>query len=280
MIIFHKKEEDATKVDVAKVGVLGAVSLILFGVIFGHISKWAVDSWYYAITQTTKQVKDLWDRLPVHLDNLTQHKISLLHHFINTGQAAPEWWYTDRHAARGLIIGTFAGLIVLAILAKPNKVRRHYGAVRMAATPFLVIATALPIWIGFGLLFNKLPVLYDHGYIYNGSNPLLLDVVQLFGKTTFQVTVVGIIASFVVNKLKIASGPADEAQWYYAEHGWKIGPPNFHCRIKYLERHPEIQRGTSSKWMTRVMAWGMAFILISAGAGFWIMTYGPGAHAA
>lgn len=275
-----RKKDDATKIDVAKVGIAGAVSLVIFGVIFDHIAKWCVDAWYYAVTQTYAPVKDLWDRLPVHLDNVTGGKITELHHFINKGQAAPGWWYTDRHAARGLIIGTFAGLIVLAILAKPQKERHHYGAFRMAATPFLVIALALPIWIALGFLFLKLPWLYSHGYGYNGSNPLLLDVFQLFGKRNLQITITGIAASFLINKLKVASGPADELQWYFAEHGWRIGPPNFHARVRYLERHPEMEHGEPTKWMKRVMGWGVALILVSAAAGFWIMTYGPGAHAA
>lgn len=284
--------EKKDAIDVPKVGLIGSVIVIVWSaLIFGHIAKWAVDSWYYAITQTNSHVKDFYDRFVVHLDNGTGHRIALLHHYINNGQAAPGWWYTDRHALRNLAIGTFAGLIVGALVSKPGKTRKHYGGFRMAMTPILVLATAFPIWVLFGLLFSRLPQLYNQGWWYSGNNPYLEDVFQLLGKHSFQLTVVGVAASFVIGKLKIASGPMDELQWHMAELGFKFPLlPNFNARVKYLKRHPELKLSTADAGETdkerharKRAAWALSlmtlFILISAGAGFWIVTYGPGASA-
>lgn len=279
-------------IDVPKVGLIGSVVLIAWSaLIFGHVAKWAVDAWYYAITQTNQNVKDLYDRSMVHVDNVTGHKIVLLHHYINNGQAAPQWLYTDRHALRNLAIGTFAGLIVGALCSKPGKTRKHYGGFRLAMTPFLVILVAFPVWVLFGFLFSRLPALYNQGWGYTGNNVYLQDVFQLIGKHSFQLTVVGIAASFVVGKLKVASGPMDELQWHMAELGFKFPLlPNFNARVKYLKRHPELKLSTAEAGETdkqrharKRAAWALSlmtlFILISAGAGFWIVTYGPGASA-
>lgn len=286
------KAETKPAVDVPKVGIIGSVVLIAWSaLIFGHIAKWAVDSWYYLITQTIPQVKDFYDRFPVHLDNATGGKIVLLHHYINLGQAAPGWWYTDRHALRNLAIGTFAGLIVGALVSKPRKQRHHYGGFRMAMTPVLVLVAAFPIWILFGFIFSRLPVLYNQGWGYTGSNPWLEDVFQLLGKHSFQLTVVGIAASFVIGKLKIASGPMDELQWHMAELGFRFPLlPNFNARVKYLKRHPELKLSTADagetdkekharKRAALALSLMALFITVSAIAGFWIVTYGPGASA-
>ncbi len=293
MKLLHRHDEAAAEatIEMPKVGFLGALELIFWGLLLGHFVKWAVDSFYYWIVGAPwAPLKDPWDRLVVHLDNLTQHRIAWLHHFINNGQEAPAWWVTLRHDARDLLIGLGVALVVKTMLVKPLRHRKDYGLVRVASTPFLAVLFAAPAWIIIGLFLSKNQFLANHGWIYSGSNPFIIDAWQIVGDRHLQVLVMGIIGGiFAGFALK---GPADEGVWVWAERGHRIGPPGLRVRHAFLAAHPDqskVKRDQedtqrSGRVVRRVRNFAVGFsvlvFLVAVGYGFWLTTWGAASHAA
>lgn len=288
----NRTEETDTTLAMPKVGFLGVIELIFWGILLGHFMKWAVDSIYYWIVGADwAPLKDPWDRWAVHLDNLTRHATPL-HHFINNGQEAPAWSVTVRHDGRDLLIGLGVALVVKMLLSKPLKDRKDYGVIREAATPLIAILLAAPLWIAIGLFLSKNQFLENHGWLYHGSNPFIIDLWQYFGDRHLQVLIMGILGGFAAGFA--VKGPADEAIWDWAERGHRFGPVGLRIRWAFLQAHPEknkraqqvraAEHSASSRRKLRLrnfaISVGTLVFIVAVGYGFWLTTWGPASHAA
>lgn len=263
-----------------KIGKGGLAVLIIAGIALAHYAKWVVDALYYLIIQTTHAMKDAWDRLPVHLDNLTQHKVALLHHWINTGQAAPAWWVYCRHGARDLTIALFATLLVAMLIQKPLEKRHNYGIFRLAATPLIAWLVAFPVWVAGGYALYKMH-LQGSGWSYTGSNPWIIDIYQLTGRQHLQYAVLGILGGLAVKLTGVIKKPADEFQWLLAEQGWPSVIPGMGKRKRFLaDPACPIVKGPKRPWVTRLVFWGMTASLGLAAYGAWLTLAGPAKGAA
>ena len=275
-----QKQAKAAVTETLKVGKGGLVVLILAGIALAHYAKWVVDALYYLITQTTAAMKNAWDLLPVHLDNLTEHKITFLHHWVNNGQAAPLWWVYDRHGARDLTIYLFATLLVAMMIQKPLEKRHHYGPVRLASTPVIAWLVAFPVWVAGGYVLYKTH-LQGSGWNYAGSNPWILDIYQLTGRQHLQFAVLGILGGLAVKLTKVVKNPADEFQWLLAEQGWPSVIPGMGKRKKFLaDPDCPIVAGPKRPWVTRLVFWSMTASLGLAAFGAWLTLAGPAKGAA
>ncbi len=293
MSLLHRNKTASPDVlEMPKVGLAGVIELIIWGLLLGHFVKWATDSFYYwFVGAPWAPFKDPWDRWAVHMDNLTHHSTPL-HKWINNGQEAPAWSVTVRHDARDLLIGLGVALVVKMLLAKPLRHRKDYGVIREASTPFLAVLFAAPVWILIGLVLSKNQFLENHGWIYHGSNPFLIDAWQIVGDRHLQVLIMGLVGGFIAGLF--IKGPADEAIWWYAERGHRFGPAGLRVRARWLRDHPEqsklkkaqaaAENSAKSKRRLRLRnaAIGLAGLVyvVAIGYGFWLTTWGPAAHAA
>jgi len=288
----------ADTIAMPKVGILGAVELIFWGLLRGQFVKWIVDSFYYWIVGAPwALLKDSWDRWAVHLDNLTNHA-TLLHRFINNGQEAPDWSVTVRHDARDLLIGLGVALVVKTLLMKPLRQRQDIGIIREVSTPVLAILLAAPLWILIGLFLSKNQFLENHGWLYHGSNPFVIDAWQYFGDRHLQVLVMGVLGGVVAGL--VTKKPADEAIWWWAERGHRFGPVGLRVRHDWLAKHPEqskrkqderrVEQITDPARARRAhrmlmlrryaMSLGVLVCTVALVYGFWLTTWGPASHAA
>ncbi len=292
--LLHRRNETAAAatIKMPKVGLFGAIELIFWGVLLGHFIRWAVDSFYYWIVGAEwAPLKDPWDRWAVHLDNLTRHATPL-HRWVNNGQEAPAWSVTVRHDARDLLIGLGVALLVKTLLSKPLRHRKDYGVVRELSTPLLAVLCAAPAWILIGLFLSKNQFLENHGWLYHGSNPFIIDLWQYFGDRHLQVLVMGILGGVIAGVF--VKGPADEAVWWWAERGHRFGPVGLRVRYAFLRDNPEqnkqaqakaaVEGDVAKRSVLRVrnaaLSLGVLVTMVAIGYGFWLTTFGPASHAA
>lgn len=283
---------------------------VVWGFILGHIVHWASDAGYYIGTQTTLfteakhgqpvavygsyQPGDWWDRLPVHLANLLHWNFF---GFVNNGQAAPLWWVTDRHDIRYVYIGVATGVVVAFLTSRPPKVRKDYTWYRIAATPLLAFAAALPgIAVG-ALAIWKIPALQTGGINPPASWGMLgHEIGQWSGSGKLALVVLGLLGSQLFAKYA-SKGPADEIQWLYAarkanmilrertgalsalgnlKDSIVIGPPGYRRRVRYLVDNGIVTE-VHSTGIVVVLALGAFLVFILAGYGAWLTLAGPAA---
>ena len=271
------QKETNTAMKMGKVGLGVTLSLIPLGIILGHYAKWVGDALYYLATQITAAQKDLWDRLPVHLDNLLgNHAFA----FFTEGQEVSPLWVYCRHGARNLGIALLAVWLVKMAIQKPLAKRHHYGVIRLAATPVIAWLLALPIWIG-GLAFFWTYSKNGFGWTYTGTNPWIDDLAQLIGKASIEYTIIGIISGLVITLFGVVKKPADEFQWLLAEQGWPSVIPGMGKRKKFLaDPACPIVAGPKRPWVTRLVFWSMTASLGLAAFGAWLTLAGPAKGAA
>lgn len=283
--------------DIPKIGLFsraGAES-VLWGVVIAHLVKWAVSFGYFAAWQvryvvgygpTTFTVwygKDLWDRLPVHVQNLLgQHWFP--------GQDEPAWWVTWRHDIRDVGIALIATIIVRLMFTKPKYPADDNPGLGVYATriPLALGAALVPI-AAVGVLAWKLPWLTRHGWHVPAQyEPWAGEVNGWVSAGTWITVAMGILGGIVAGKL--IQRVADDIQWFFAGRsagklrsggllstGRVIGTPSHRLRVHWLlDNQPELP--ARNPWLVRILV-AVAFISLAfAGAGAWLNLVGPAAH--
>jgi hypothetical protein len=266
-----------------------------WGLVALHVIKWAVNAIYFLLIQVSYTVsygkwhhtiiglKDPWDRLPVHIQNL------LGAHWFAT-QAAPAWWVTDRHDTRDLIIGIFAGVVAAFLLSKPRKRRVAVGPWRMAFTPLLALIWAIPgIAAGIGII-EAVPWITKHGPFLHGGSVIANEVNTFIAAGHWYVVLLGFLGAFFFAK-RASQKPADEVQWIYAERmadsirstslvsvPHVFGPPGFRKRVHWLLDTKAVTPARSV-WLMRLAIGGGVIVALLAGFGAWLTLAGPAAGA-
>lgn len=299
-----------TPVEVSKLTFEQKLESIGWVIVIGHVVRWAVDALYYITTQVSYFTRakngqlvtvigsnppgDWWDRLPVHLRNITGWNPFGI---VNNGQLAPLWFVTVRHDTRYVVIGILTGVVVFFLFAKPRKFRYEYGALRVAITPALALVYAIPgVALG-GLVIYQLPWLVRHGFaVPDRFGPLAAEVNGYIASGHLALFILGLAGSWCFAKYA-SLGPADEIQWFFAERKAAslmtenkslvgsvaskipvIGTPGYRLRVRALVAAgaPCKDRGT---WMVVVAVTGVVLLTILAGYGAWLTLAGPAAAA-
>ena len=226
-------------------------------------------------------LKDPWDRLPVHVQNL-------LHAHWFHGQSAPAWWVVARHDARhvfeGILIVLLIGSITIGLSKKPRKRVSNRGiATRFALAPLAAVPGAA---LGIGFFAWLLPSVFR------------VDVSQVglsiggwpgewIGKGSWQLTIIGILAGLGAKQVltpaqdaiqlislekKITDG--ETRKWWWRP----VYGANYVNRFEYLRasRHSCQPHG---KAMGLVMTLAAPVTLFLLGTGIWLLYFGPAATA-
>lgn len=283
--------------DIPKIGLLSGAGIesIGWGIVIAHLVKWAVSFGYFATWQvryavgygstlfTVVYLKDFWDRLPVHVQNLLgQHWFP--------GQDEPAWWVTWRHDIRDVGITLIATIIVRLMFAKPK-----YGvddnpgpAVYLTRIPLAIGAALVPIAI-VGIIAWKLPWLTHHGVeVPARYGAAAAASNEWLAAGTWIASAMGILGGLVATR--VIQRVADDIQWFWAERsaaklraegllstGRVLGTPAHRLRVHWLmDNSPDLP--VRSPWLVRIMV-AVAFLsLLAAGAGAWLNLVGPAAH--
>ena len=288
------------RADIPKIKLLswpGAES-VLWSIVLTHLVKWA-GNWAYFMTWqiryavgygqglwTVLYLKDAWDRLPVHVENLLgQHWFA--------SQAAPQWWVTDRHDARDVGIALFATLGVVFLFSKPRHpdgdrltIRQYARALALA-----LAAAAVPI-AAIGVLAWRVTWLHEHGWQVPARFGVLASEANGWIAAGVWITVAMGIAGGLAAK-PFLRRPADDVQWFFAERSAArisstatglnrlrgtlvIGSPAHRKRVEWLlADDPALPK--RSPWLVRGLL-AIGFLsLAAAGAGAWLTLAGPAA---
>jgi hypothetical protein len=269
---------------------------VIWALLIDHLIKWA-GNWAYFVTWqvryavgyekglwTVWYLKDFWDRLPVHVENLFS-----AHWF--AGQAAPEWWVTDRHDARDVGIALAATIVTLLIFSKPHHAADDKVPLRVYATslPVALAAAAVPVAI-IGVLAWKVPWLTHHGVTVPASwGPWASEVNSWVAAGTWITVVMGIAGGLAAKPF--LRRVADDVQWFFAERSAAkvrsdegldalrthvIGTPAHRKRVHWLLDH-QTALPERNPWLVRGML-ALAFITLAySAAGAWLTIWGPAA---
>lgn len=290
-----------TRADIPRISPLSWLGLesAAWAVVIGHLVKWAVDALYFLVIQVKYQVgyngstwtiwylKDAWDRLPVHLENL------LGAHWFD-GQAAPGWWMTDRHYARDVLIGLVTGVIVTFLFTKPRYPEdTEVGPLTYAFAIPKALLYAIPGVALVGLLAWKVQYLDHHGLTIGGGSVLANEVNGFVAAGSWIPILMGVAGSQLFARFA-SKKPADAAQWFYAERSAAkiqsetglgrlrgtrvIGTPTHRVRVRWLMEH-RTRPFERSAWAVRILTGALAVTTILAGLGAWLTLAGPAAGA-
>ena len=276
-----------------------------WALVIGHVIKWAVDCWYYVISQLgwgfmTKDgrwhsywaLTRPWDHAPLYVGkflNLFGWRVNYL--FLASTDAG---WVEPRHLARGVMIGLVAGVVLAFLFAKPGPLEDNdVGGLRYAVTLPLALIYAIPGIAAVGVLAYFLPWLTHHGWALPGSGVLASEVNGWFAAGAWIGTVMGLAGSQLFARFA-SKRPADAAGWFYAERSAAkitsetglgklrgnrvIGTPAHRLRVHYLIDNG-IECIERSAWATRILLGAGFLIMVSAGIGAFITLAGPGAGA-
>jgi hypothetical protein len=265
--------------------------MTLWGLALAQIASPIGSSIYFLLTQVSYQtrygttvitllyLKDLWDRLPVHVANL-------LHvHWLRT-QAAPAWWVTARHDARHVLIGLLIVLLVRSLtIGMRAKPRKRATTLRIITSPVaVVLAGTIPAAAGI-LFFTKVWPGVMHWGFANSPGDAWLG--EWLGKGSWQLTLIGMAAGLgarkvfdpVADTLQLMSlekklTEADQEQWW-----WRfVYPPAYRHRFAYLKAsgHQPQPHGRAMGILLMLSAPVFLFLL---GFGIYLRYFGPAAGA-
>jgi hypothetical protein len=287
---------------------LAGIESIGWAVVIGHIVKWAVDFWYFAVTQvgwgfmyplgqyhTWWYMKRVWDHLPHYVGkffNLLGVHASWVAWLMS--KHVDESWTEPRHLARGVLIGLIAGVIITFMFQKPSRpdTGQDPSGFRYAITPLMAIIYAIPGIAVVAVLVHFVPWLQVHGLSVPGSSALANEANGWVAAGAWVGTLMGLLGSQFFAKYA-SRWPADSAQWFFAERSaaklkddtglnrlrtrvW--GTPQHRVRVHYLlDTGAEVVE--HSVWAVRVLLFGAAFTIISSGIGAWLTLAGPAAGA-
>lgn len=287
---------------------LGLESLA-WGVVIGHIIKWAVDCWYFITTQLTWgfeykkandkinywNLTDIWDHLPYWTGRLLNDVGIRTSWTAWLMAASTDHGFTEpRHLARGVIIGLIAGVFVQMLFAKPTQYTEDDVSTwqYVLALPKSLLY-AIPGVGVIGVLAYFLPYLTRHGLAVPGNNLLSNEINGWVSAGNWIGIAMGLAGSLFFAKYA-SRRPAQEAQWFYAERSAAkirkesglgalrgtrvIGTPSHRVRVHWLIDNA-IECVERSSWSVRLLVGGLFFVLLSAGGGAYIALAGPAAGA-
>jgi len=253
-----------------------AIYFLLFQVAYQTDYKGDTRTWFY--------LKDTWDRLPVHIQNLLHNRM-----FGITDQAAPLWWVTARHDFRHVLIGFLAVLLVGAF-GVGLKNYEPVSKARMALSVPLSFIVASLVAAGGIAFFAWHPVSAFLGKI--GANPAIPFVGDLVGKGTLQLTVIGVLAGLAARKilaptfaqLQLMSIDRNISQGDNPTLGWKrfVYPANYRNRFKLVSRQCEEGTHTAtlgSRWLGIALSFAVPAATLLLAFGVWLNYFGPAAGA-
>lgn len=223
-------------------------------------------------------LKDTWDRLPVHVENL-------FHQHWFTGQLAPAWWVVARHDFRHVLIGFLAVLLVGAFGVGLKKYNRRSTGKMVLSVPYAFLLATVVAAVLIVLAVRVTPVINHYGV--SQGIPFLND---LIGKGTLQLTIIGLAAGEVARRFALAPTFA-ELQTRSIERniaqgdtfvGWKklVYGPNYRKRYEAVQvelagAKPEL----GTPWIGVVMLLSAPVLTFLLGFGVWLNYFGPAATA-
>ena len=271
------------------------LEMVLRGVLLSQIAIPVGSAIYFLVTQVQYQtsyngdtrtwffLKDAWDRLPVHVQNLLHDHI-----FNITGQAAPEWWYTARHDFRHVLIG-FLAILLVGAFGVGLKNYKPVGRLRMALSVPLSFVAATVVAAAGIWFFAWHPVASFLNKV--GANPTIPYVGDLVGKGTIQLTFIGVLAGLAARQIlaptfaqvQLQSIDRNIAQGDELT-GWKrfVYPGNY--RNRFALTQAKIKQGThtadiGSKWLGMLISVAVPVVTLLLAFGIWLNYFGPAAGA-
>jgi hypothetical protein len=267
------------------------VTMVIMGLVLMQFAVPIGSSIYFILFQTrlawsypkqnmslgTVYLTDYWDRLPIYIEHLFG-----AHWFAS--EEAPTWWVTARHDFRHVLIGFVASLLVGAITVGLKKRKRASVTYMVFSVPlgFILAMSVAAVLIVF---FEWAAPFMDQIGSSSG-NPFVND---LIGKGTIQLTVIGFAAGFVAKKLVLIRTFATIqtmsierwlADGVTVEKGWwrYVYPPNYRKRFRYLvacNHEPQ----SPARWLGLVLSFCAPVLLFLLVFGYWLLYFGPAAHA-
>ena len=236
---------------------------------------------YGTTTMTWLSLKDTWDRLPVHIQNLLG-----THWF--TSQRAPAWWVVARHDFRHVLIGVIAVLLVGAFGIGLKQRKRASVAHMVASVPLAFLAAAV--------VAGALITLFAQGVVARAANHVsagtnVTYVGDLIGKGVIQLTLIGVLAGIAAKKVLARTfytlqGMSIDRNIAQGETltGWKrfVYPANYRNRFHYEEKRVSEGRHEArlgSSWIGVTISLAAPVIVFLLAFGIWLNYFGPAAHA-
>jgi len=181
-------------------------------------------------------LKDTWDRLPVHVQNLLG-----AHWF--TGQGAPPWWVTARHDARHVLIGILILLLVGSVtIGLSGKPRKRVRPAWIALSPVTTLIAAIPGAAVGIVIFVKTPV--GSWVMRWGARTGFPPVDVWVAKGTWQLTLIGLLAGYffarrvfnpVADTIQLTSIEKHITERETPKWWWKlVYPPNYRNRYALI----------------------------------------------
>lgn len=278
------------------------LEMIAWSFVIAHLVKWAIDALYYLFVQcrwylpsppgskpfTVWYLKDSWDRAPVHISNL------LGLHWFGGSQVAPEFWVTDRHYARDVLIGLVVGVIITFLFIKPH----HPEDADVSPWAYVWSVPKAILWAVPGIaivaaLAWKLPWLHNHGFYVHGGSALANEINGYVMAGTWVAVAMGVAGSQVFARFANRKA-ADAAQWFYAERSAAvirsntglgklrgtrvIGTASHRVRVHWLlDNNITVQ--PHSVWSVRILTFVMGVGVLLAGYGAYLTLAGAAAGA-
>lgn len=236
---------------------------------------------YRTTTVTWVYLKDPWDRLPVHVENLLRQ-----HWF--AGQAAPSWWVVARHDARHFFEGVLIVLLIGSVTVGLSKKPRKRLSNRAVAARFILALPAALLCAAPAIAFFAwaLPGVFHVDVSSVGAN-VGGFAGEWIGKGSWQLTIIGIIGGLGAKRLltpaqdslqlisleKKLAGDETPRRWWRLVYG-----SAYVNRYEYLKagRH---QCRPHGKAMGAVMTLAAPVFLFLLGFGVWLLYFGPAASA-
>lgn len=263
--------------------------MTLWSVALSQVASPVGSSVYFLSTQVAYQVrygkstvtlwylKDTWDRLPVHVENLLgQHWLA--------SQDAPAWWVDARHDTRHVLIGLIGILLVrsLTIGFKENP-RPRASLLRIALSPLAVLAIGTAVAAVLIVFFARIfPAVMHVGFISGNS-----WLTEWLGKDSWQLTLIGVIAGLAAKwafdpvadtlqlmsiEKQLADGDTERWWWRY------LYPPNYRARFAYLKASGYEPR-RHGKTLGVILVSALPVFLFLLGFGVWLVYFGPASSA-
>jgi hypothetical protein len=225
------------------------------------------------------QLKDSWDRLPVHIDNL----IGVNWFGTAVHQTAPLWWVVARHDFRKVLIGFIAALLIGAVTVGLKKRKRRTPAEMVMSVPVALVAAGLTAGALIAAFTKLLPVLTHVGVV--SSNPWLSE---WLGRGQVELLVIGFLSGMTAkmilartfDTIQLMSLERNISQEATERWWWKfVYPPNYRNRFDLLvENGYECE--AHSRWLGLTLTFGAPVLMFLAGFGIWLNYFGPAAGAA
>jgi len=226
---------------------------------------------------------DLWDRLPIHIDNWLHHP-----YFAKLGTtAAPAWWVNDRHDLRHVIIG-FIAIMLIGALTIGLKKRKRAGTLYMLGSFPL---GGLLAFITAGVLIFAVNRAGIASWGTNTGNPYVQDFLA-----NIPITVIGVLAGLAAktvlkrtfytiqlisqekNLTQARAKCRDEGSsetTVVLPHAWMY-PPTYRKQFDYLvaSNHVTKPHGPAMGLLMTTAAPVLTFLLAF---GVWVNYFGPAA---